>query len=221
MSTSSVESPFVIRDGILVPKDEVTPLDRPKPDRAYILKAQKTNWETPRKFFDDLWNEFDGFDLDPACQKTDYTASRILAKGGIIMIPDDDKPSILEIQRDGLKQPWHGKVYLNPPYGDEEVNWIRKAYEETQNGNANLVVALLPVRTDTKRWHNYIHGKAQVRFIKGRLRFVGAPASAPFPSCIVIWRKPVTTTPKPVPFPKCNCGGKAPHRSTCDINVYR
>jgi len=171
---------FVWRSGRLVPVAEAEFTPKPKPERAYILKAQKTDWETPPKFFDELWEEFNGFHLDPACALTDYTAEKIIAAGG----------KGFDIEADGLKQDWFGRVWLNPPYGDEEVSWIRKAYEETQNGNASLVVALLPVRTDTIRWHKYIHGKAEVRFIKGRLRFVGAPASAPFPSCLVIWRKP-------------------------------
>ena len=207
---------YVIRDGKMVRQEEVEPLEKPKPDRAYILKAQKTDWETPHWLFDELWDEFDGFDLDPTCQAEDYTANRILKAGGMICIPTDAEYDKNEwwsqIYRDGLVLPWQGKVWLNPPYGDEEVDWIAKAYNETQSGNADTVVALLPVRTDTKRWHKYIHGKAEIRFLKGRLRFVGAPASAPFPSCIVIWQKPPIFVNAPGRFTQREFGGMSVER---------
>ena len=56
------------------------------------------------------------------------------------------------------------------------------------NRNNNYIVMLLPARTDTKWFHDYILGKAEVRFIKGRLKFGGAKNSAPFPSMVVVFR---------------------------------
>jgi site-specific DNA-methyltransferase (adenine-specific) len=69
---------------------------------------------------------------------------------------------------------------MNPPYGLEIGKWIQKASQ-------HKVVCLLPARTDTRWFHDFIYGKAEIRFIKGRLKFGGQKNSAPFPSMIVIF----------------------------------
>ena len=74
---------------------------------------------------------------------------------------------------------------MNPPYGRAIGKWVEKAYREACRGA--LVVGLLPARTDTKWFHDFIYHKAQIRFLRGRLKFSGAIYSAPFPSMIVIW----------------------------------
>lgn len=82
-----------------------------------------------------------------------------------------------------------------PPYGRHIHEWVRKAYEESQKPGT-VVCMLIPARTDTTYWHDYIlNGKAdEVRFIKGRLKFTdeegNAKDPAPFPSALVIWRGP-------------------------------
>ena len=78
-------------------------------------------------------------------------------------------------------------VFCNPPYGRELPRWVRKAYEESQKGNT-LVVMLIPARTDTKYFHDYILNRSEIRYIEGRLKFGDAKNSAPFPSMIVIFR---------------------------------
>ena len=82
-----------------------------------------------------------------------------------------------------------GAVFCNPPYGREVGKWVRKAYEEAQSGTT--VVLLIPARTDTTYFHDYIYGKAEIRFIRGRLRFTdeegNAYAPAPFPSMVVVY----------------------------------
>ena len=176
-------------------------------------KAKRTDWETPKGLFDSLWEEFGGFDMDPACQWGQYTADRVYNAGGTICFTppqhtltweySDDK-----ILMDGLAQPWHGKVFLNPPYGRGELEpWIEKAVREVSEGRAEKVVALLPARTGTKWFQRYvlksIHYRigrehygvdaheaiAIVRFLPGRLTFEGAKDCAPFPSVIVVWSK--------------------------------
>ena len=77
-------------------------------------------------------------------------------------------------------------VFCNPPYGRELPKWVKKCYEESLNGS--LVVMLIPARTDTRWFHDYIYGKAEIRFIKGRLKFGNAKQSAPFPSMVVVYR---------------------------------
>ena len=82
-----------------------------------------------------------------------------------------------------------GAVFCNPPYGREIGKWVCKAYEEAQAGTS--IVLLIPARTDTSYFHVFIYGKAEVRFIRGRLRFTdedGHTADhAPFPSMLVIY----------------------------------
>jgi len=84
---------------------------------------------------------------------------------------------------DGLKIEWKERNFVNPPYNSQK-DWILKAIEESKKGK--LSVLLIPARTDTKVFHEYIYGKYEIRFIKGRLKFGGGKGSAPFPSMLVI-----------------------------------
>lgn len=90
-------------------------------------------------------------------------------------------------------------MFCNPPYGRYETGqWVKKAYQEHIE-NGTTIVMLLPARTDTQWFHNYIYGKAEVRFVRGRLKFEvcgvpikdknNRPMPAPFPSMVVVWRK--------------------------------
>ena len=72
---------------------------------------------------------------------------------------------------------------MNPPYGREIGKWVKKASES----NAT-VVCLLPARTDTRWFHDYIYGKAEIRFVRGRLKFGNSKNTAPFPSMVVVFR---------------------------------
>lgn len=82
-----------------------------------------------------------------------------------------------------------GSVFCNPPYGRALGAWVRKAYEEAQTGTT--VVLLIPARTDTAYFHDYIYGKAEIRFLRGRLHFEDEDGNrfppAPFPSMVVIY----------------------------------
>lgn len=132
-----------------------------------IMFSSKTDlWSTPQDFFDKINLEFN-LDLD------------------VCALPENAKcEKFFSPEQDGLKQEWVGNCWMNPPYGKEIGKWVKKAYE-----SKSLVVALLPARTDTKWFHDYIYGKAEIRFIKGRLKFGGSSNSAPFPSMLVIWRR--------------------------------
>jgi site-specific DNA-methyltransferase (adenine-specific) len=85
----------------------------------------------------------------------------------------------------GLLKEWGKRNYINPPYGREITKWIERAYTESLRGN--LCVMLLPSRTDTRWWHDFIMKAQEIRFIKGRLKFGGSVNSAPFPSCVVVF----------------------------------
>lgn len=84
----------------------------------------------------------------------------------------------------GLDRDWGSRVFCNPPYSKIK-DWMVKAYEEWQKGK--IIVLLIPSRTDTRWWHDYVMKATEIRFIKGRLKFGGAKNSAPFPSALVIY----------------------------------
>jgi len=137
--------------------------------RGYMPPSQRIDWETPPDFFAGLDAEF-GFTLDVCAHADNAKCERFLS-----------------LAEDGLLQPWEGETcWMNPPYGRIIRDWCAKAHREAHLGAT--VVGLLPSRTDTAWFHDHILGHAEVRFIRGRLRFVGAAASAPFPSIVVVWR---------------------------------
>ena len=142
---------------------------------AALLSSKKMDWCTPIDFFNELNKEFN-FVLDAAA--TDETSK----------CKDYFTP-----ETDGLKQSWKrtdGAVFCNPPYGREIGKWVKKAYEESTKHDTTIVL-LIPARTDTTYFHNYIYKRAEIRFIRGRLKFTDengiAGDAAPFPSMVVIY----------------------------------
>lgn len=134
-----------------------------------VLYSSKTDmWATPQRLFDDLDKEFH-FNLD------------------VCAVPENAKcDRFYTPEMNGLYQPWCGVCWCNPPYGREVGKWVEKAYLSATCGRATVVM-LLPARTDTKWFHEYIYQKAEIRFIKGRLKFGGCKNSAPFPSMVVVF----------------------------------
>ena len=90
-------------------------------------------------------------------------------------------------KENGLNRPWTNPTYVNPPYNRMIRLWLEKVFEEENKGITS--VFLLPARTDTQWFHDYVYNKPKVelRFIRGRLRFSNSTNSAPFPSMIVIF----------------------------------
>lgn len=123
------------------------------------FSSQRLDWKTPNGVYDELNAEFN-FDHDPC------------------------PPNYIV---DGLTSEWGKSNFVNPPYGRELPKWIKKAYEESLKGRT--VVLLIPSRTDTRWWHDYVM-KGEIRFIKGRLKFDEHKNSAPFPSAVVVFRQP-------------------------------
>lgn len=127
------------------------------------------HWATPPEIFLPLNDEF-GFTLDPC-------ATPETAKCAKFYTEEDD----------GLSKDWAGeRVFMNPPYGKEIYAWTRKARD-----SGALVVGLLPASCDLAWWHEDVVGRAEVRYIRGRVRFLtGGPyrASGFFASVIVVWR---------------------------------
>lgn len=132
------------------------------------LYTSKTDeWATPQAFFENLDQEFH-FTLDVCANNENHKCKLYYTKAD-----------------DGLKMNWGGHIiWCNPPYGREIGKWVEKCANHD-----GIAVMLLPARTDTRWFHDYIYGKAEIRFIKGRLKFGGATNSAPFPSMVVVFRK--------------------------------
>lgn len=140
-----------------------------------VMYSSKTDqWETPETYFKELNKEFD-FDLDPCADERNHKCEKYFTK-----------------EQDGLLQDWGGhRVFCNPPYGKEISKWVEKAYREGTKDNT-IVVMLIPARTDTRYFHDYIRYRSEIRFIRGRLKFGNSKTNAPFPSMLVIFRGPKT-----------------------------
>lgn len=135
-----------------------------------MFSSETDMWATPQDFFDKLNEEF-CFTLDPCATDDNAKCSNYFTK-----------------EDDGLTKDWGGHtVFCNPPYGRSIKDWVKKCYEESRKKDTTVVM-LIPARTDTSYFHEYIYGKAELRFIRGRLKFGDSHNSAPFPSMVVIYK---------------------------------
>jgi phage N-6-adenine-methyltransferase len=133
-----------------------------------ISAVIRTCWETPQALFDQYHAEF-GFTLD------------------VCALPENAKVAQhYTPQQDGLQQPWAGVCWCNPPYGTVIGRWVQKACDASHAGA--LVVCLLPSRTGSGWWQRYVLPYAEIRYLDRRIKFVGAPSSAPFDSTLAIFR---------------------------------
>jgi phage N-6-adenine-methyltransferase len=145
---------------------------------GYIPPSASEEWGTPQRLFDELHREFN-FNLDAAAS-----------------VDNCKLPVFYTKEQDALKQEWNGNVYLNPPYGRQVYDWVRKARAEIDSGRAKVVVMLLKATTEVKWFHQFIWDKAahkpypgvEVRFVAGRLKFQvpGMDNTAPFSSMVVV-----------------------------------
>lgn len=133
-----------------------------------LYSSKTIEWPTPQWLFDKLNGEF-LFTLDVCANEHNKKVS-----------------NYFDIKTDGLKQKWSGSCWMNPPYGKTIKDWVKKAAEERKNGV--LTVALIPARVDTKWFHEYVLGHAEIRFLNKRLEFGDANNKAPFPCILAIYR---------------------------------
>lgn len=139
-----------------------------------MYSSKSDDWATPQDFFDELNKEFD-FTLDPCADDKNHKCEKYFTK-----------------EQDGLSKSWgsNERIFCNPPYGKEIGSWVRRCYLVNRL-QGNLIVMLLPARTDTRWFHDYIYKKesVEIRFLRGRLKFGNCKNPAPFPSMVVIYRE--------------------------------
>lgn len=163
-SNSSSRSRRIGQLPLDVPGESVGERDR----HAVHFSSMSEEWTTPQWLFDALDAEF-GFTLDPCSTHQNAKCRHHFTRA-----------------EDGLRQDWGQEVvFMNPPYGRSVAPFMAKAYQSAQAGAT--VVCLVPARTDTRWWHRYAM-KAEIRLLRGRLKFGDAQTSAPFPSAIVVFR---------------------------------
>lgn len=139
-----------------------------------LMSSNKNYWETPNNFFNNLNSKYN-FRWDLAASDSNHKCSNYYTE-----------------EQNSLEQDWtilSGNLFLNPPYGRDLKCWVKKAYESSLYTDSKIVL-LIPARTDTSYWHDYIFDKADVYFIRGRLKFEingEAKDAAPFPSAVVVY----------------------------------
>lgn len=134
-----------------------------------LMFSSKTDiWSTPQDFYNKYNSEFN-FELDVCATEDNAKCYKYFTE-----------------QDNGLEQVWEGVCWMNPPYGREIKQWIKKAYDSSKQGAT--VVCLVPARTDTTWWHEYCMKACRIDFIKGRLKFGEAKNGAPFPSAVVVFK---------------------------------
>jgi phage N-6-adenine-methyltransferase len=135
-----------------------------------LYSSRSDEWPTPQSFFDGLHREF-RFTLDPCASPDNAKCRRFFTR-----------------EQNGLHRHWGAhRVFCNPPYGRDMRAWAQKCFEASRRGA--LVVLLAHARTDTRWFHDWVYGKAaEIRFIRGRLRFGDGRQSAPFPSLVAVFR---------------------------------
>lgn len=139
---------------------------------AGMYTSATPEWYTPSHIVDRVEKMFEQISLDPCSNSSDWREAAIPAE------------SYWTKEDDGLTQLWHGKVYMNPPYGDEIAAWVERLKEAYESGEIDEAIALLPARTDTAWFQNYLADYCFC-FVRGRLKFSQSENSAPFPSVVV------------------------------------
>jgi phage N-6-adenine-methyltransferase len=137
---------------------------------AAMFTSKSDLYSTPPDFFRRMARRYGPFDLDVCALPANAKCARYFT------------PEV-----DGLKQPWVGLCWCNPPYGKQIGQWVRKAWESSRQGAT--VVMLVPARVDTRWWQDYVKPyAAETKFVRGRLRFGHSNHPAPFPSAVVVFR---------------------------------
>jgi len=141
-------------------------------NKDLMFSSKKMDWETPQVLFEQLNRKFK-FDLDACASDENHKIDNYFTE-----------------KDDALVQKWGGNVFVNPPYGRSIGDFIKKAYEEHLRDPNRFIVMLVPSRTDTRYWQDYVIDKSTIKYIRGRLKFEVsgvATDAAPFPSALVVY----------------------------------
>jgi phage N-6-adenine-methyltransferase len=140
---------------------------------GHIATAARTDWATPQHIVDAVRSSFGGcIALDPCSNPT-----AVVCAEKEVRLPED-----------GLAVDWnqYATVYCNPPFGKGIEAWIRKAGDAAEYGSS--VIVLIPAAVSAHYWHELVVARAKaICFVRGRLRFIGAPSTAPFPTAMVFY----------------------------------
>ena len=140
-----------------------------KTTQQTMFSSKTGEWATPKDFFDKLDWRFGKFTLDPCATDDNHKTRKYYTQND-----------------DGLSQDWEGEtVFVNPPYSNLS-QWVEKSYRESLKDDTKVVL-LIPARTDTRYWHDYVMKASEIHFIKGRLKFGDSKNSAPFPSAVIVF----------------------------------
>lgn len=136
-----------------------------------LMSSNTDQWATPKYLFKE-YNQVYNFTLDACASDWNHKVDNYYTEAD-----------------NGLEQPWTGIVWCNPPYGRQIKDWIRKGWESAQQGAT--VVMLIPARTDTAYWHDYVM-RGEISFLRGRIKFIRPDGTegdaAPFPSAVVVFK---------------------------------
>lgn len=145
-------------------------------NREVYSRTEKTidHWETPDYFFKLLDDEFH-FTLDPCASDFNHKCKKYYT-----------------IKEDGLKQDWSNEVvFVNPPFSNIK-EWVKKCYQEGLKENT-IVVMIIPSRTDTQYWHEFVMSAVEIRFCEGRVNFLRngekPKNGSTFPLAVVVFKK--------------------------------
>lgn len=136
-----------------------------------MLSSANDGWNTPPEVLEHVRRMVGKIGLDPCSNASSVVGAR----------------TSWDVHADGLPRPWagHGSVFVNPPYSDALPHWIAKCRNEAAEGVE--ILALVPARTDTGWFRNVLSSPAEVCLWRGRIRFLGAPHPATFPSAMIYW----------------------------------
>lgn len=161
--------------------------------RKVMHSSDRLDWRTPPDLFEALDNDF-GFSFDAAACENSKLCDSYASVSGAHQLDGDGK-WVFNKEADGLTGRWYNNTFCNPPYGRGIKHWLEKAYDEAVDNNVTSAL-LVPARTDTTYWHDFVMTEAvkEVRLIKGRVKFRlpdgSSTAPAPFPSAVVVFSPP-------------------------------